>query len=110
MLFIISLFCALAFLCMILQKRFEQMLAPFVCGLMLVDAARHLSPQFMTYTPGMQLFQWLGLAALEEWNAGVVYCMLWIFYAVFLMPFAQRITWKSCQPGKRFTACCGMRI
>jgi len=160
MLFMISLFCVLAFLCILFKKRFEQLLAPFVCVLMLiayalamfqglrwlcwityagaalgiiwvvshsirgraawlrltvqyfftpgqlcfiilvvvyclgsqshivtatddiyywaiearsifahhglVDAARHLSPRFMTYAPGMQLFQWLGLTVLGE--------------------------------------------
>lgn len=61
----------------------------------LVDASRHLSPRFMTYTPGMQLYQWLGLAAYGEWNEGVLYCMLWSFYAVFLLPLTERVRWRS---------------
>jgi len=60
----------------------------------LTDAAHHLSPRFMTYTPGMQLFQWLGMYACGEWNEGVAYVMRAVFSLILLIPFARTITWK----------------
>ncbi len=61
----------------------------------LVGAAQHLSPRFMTYTPGVQLWDWLGLTLLGQWQESTLYFMLWLLYAAFLMPFAKRITWKK---------------
>lgn len=61
----------------------------------LVDAVHHYSPRFMTYTPGMQLFQWIGQSILGEWNEGLLFYQLALFYMVFLLPFAQRISWKK---------------
>lgn len=61
----------------------------------LVNSDQHLSPRFMTYTPGMQLFQWIGLNAYGEWNEGILYCTLWATYAVFLLPLTERIRWKK---------------
>ena len=60
----------------------------------LTDAAHHLSPRFMTYTPGMQMFQWLGLYAYGEWNEGVAYVMRAVFSIILLLPMAKPITWK----------------
>lgn len=60
----------------------------------LADAAHHLSPRFMTYTPGMQLFQWLGMYACGEWNEGVAYVMLAVFSLILIIPMARNITWK----------------
>lgn len=61
----------------------------------LVDASLHLSPRFMTYTPGMQLFQWIGLFIVGEWKESTLFLFLWIFYGVFMLPFCQSITWKK---------------
>ncbi len=61
----------------------------------LVDATQHLSPRFMTYTPGMQLFQWLGLSIMGEWSEGVLYVMLWSFYALCMLPFLRGMTWRG---------------
>lgn len=61
----------------------------------LVGPALHLSPSFMTYTPGMHLFQWIGLAAYGEWNEGVLYLWLWVLYAAFLAPLFRSVTWKK---------------
>lgn len=60
----------------------------------LTDAAHHLSPRFMTYTPGMQLFQWLGMYACGEWNEGVAYVMLAVFSLILILPMAKHVTWK----------------
>lgn len=61
----------------------------------LTDAAHHLSPRFMTYTPGMQMFQWLGMYAYGEWNEGVAHVMRSVFSLILLVPFAKPITWKK---------------
>lgn len=61
----------------------------------LTDAAQHLAPRFMTYTPGMQLWQWIGLTVHGEWSEPVMYAMLWIFFMAFLAPLTRRITWKK---------------
>lgn len=61
----------------------------------LVDATRHLSPRFMTYTPGMQLFQWLGLSIMGEWSEGILYVMLWSFYALCMLPYLRGMTWRG---------------
>ena len=61
----------------------------------LVDHIHHLSPRFMTYTPGMQLFQWIGLQVTGEFSEGMLFIMLALFYAVYLLPFAQKITWRN---------------
>jgi len=61
----------------------------------LTDAARHLAPRFMTYTPGMQLWQWIGLTVYGEWSEPVMFAMLWIFRVVFLVPLMSGITWKK---------------
>ena len=60
----------------------------------LVDARHHLSPNFMNYTPGMALYQWTAMAVLGEWNETALFAMLWIFYAVFLLPHFEWVTWK----------------
>ncbi|NLO86504.1 MAG: hypothetical protein GX096_13930 [Clostridiales bacterium] len=61
----------------------------------LVSASAHLAPRFMSYTPGMQLFQWLGLNAIGEWSEAQVFFMLFASYAVFTLPLTSRITWKK---------------
>lgn len=61
----------------------------------LVASAQHLSPRFMTYTPGMQLWQWLGLAVTGEWSEPVLYSMLWLFYALCCLPLMHRVTWRN---------------
>ncbi|MEG0639006.1 MAG: hypothetical protein RR824_03140 [Clostridia bacterium] len=61
----------------------------------LVDGFHHLAPRFMNYTPGMQLFQWLGLQMLGEFSEGTLFVMLAIFYSIYLLPFASQITWKK---------------
>ncbi len=61
----------------------------------LVDGIHHLAPRFMTYTPGMQLFQWIGVAMAGEFSEGTLYMGLALFYAVFLLPFGQGITWRK---------------
>lgn len=60
----------------------------------LVDARHHLSPNFMNYTPGMALYQWTAMAVLGEWNEPALFAMLWIFYAMFLLPHFEWVTWK----------------
>ena len=60
-----------------------------------VGPSLHLSPDFMTYTPGVALFQWMGLAIYGGWNEGIASLWLWLAYAVFLLPFTDRITWKK---------------
>ncbi|MBQ7866577.1 MAG: hypothetical protein IJ354_00295 [Clostridia bacterium] len=60
----------------------------------LTDSVQHLAPRFMTYTPGMQLWQWIGLAVLGEWSEPAMYAMLWIFFMAFLAPLTRKITWK----------------
>lgn len=61
----------------------------------LTDAAHHLAPRFMTYTPGMPLFQWIGLAVAGEWSESMLYFMLFLLYLIFLLPFSERITWRK---------------
>lgn len=61
----------------------------------LVNASAHLAPRFMSYTPGMQLFQWLGLNAIGEWSEAQVFFMLFVSYAVFTLPLTSRITWTK---------------
>jgi len=60
-----------------------------------VGALLNLSVRFMTYTPGMHLFQWIGLAIHGEWSEGVVFLWLWLFYAIMLLPLTRRLTWKK---------------
>lgn len=60
----------------------------------LVDARHHLSPNFMNYTPGMALYQWTAMAVLGEWNEPALFAMLWLFYAVMLLPHFEWVTWK----------------
>ncbi|MDD3212475.1 MAG: hypothetical protein PHY64_02320 [Eubacteriales bacterium] len=60
-----------------------------------VNAAHQLSPQFMTYMPGMHLFQWIGLAINGAWNEGTLFLWLWLLYAVLLMPLTAGLTWKK---------------
>lgn len=60
----------------------------------LVNAQHHLSPNFMNYTPGMALYQWTAMAVLSEWNESALFFMLWLFYAVFLLPCFEWVTWK----------------
>ena len=61
----------------------------------LVNAARHLSPRFMTYTPGMQLWQWVGLHTLGEWSEACMYAVLWVCYMAFLLPLTKNMTWRK---------------
>ncbi len=61
----------------------------------LVDSIHHLSPNHMTYTPGVQLWQWIGVTAYGEWNEHVLFFVLWFLYASFLLPFGRQITWKK---------------
>lgn len=61
----------------------------------LVDFAHHLSPRFSTYTPGMQLYQWLGAAVAGECSEGLLFVMRATFYAVYLLPLASRISWRK---------------
>ncbi len=60
----------------------------------LVGRALHLAPRFATYTPGMQLFQWLGAEVAGSAGDGLLFGMLGLFYAVYLLPLASRITWR----------------
>ena len=60
-----------------------------------VDSALHLSPRFMNYMPGMHIFQWIGLAAYGEWNEGILFVWLWLFYLIMLLPLTCGITWKK---------------
>lgn len=60
-----------------------------------VDAYHSLVPRFMSYTPGMQLFQWIGLQVAGTFSEGTLFTMLALFYASFLLPFAQSVTWKK---------------
>ena len=60
----------------------------------LVDAVQHLSPRFMTYPPGMQLLQWMGLTILGKWDEPCLYAVLWIFYMAFAVSMMRKMTWK----------------
>ncbi|NLI22639.1 MAG: hypothetical protein GX418_13965 [Clostridiales bacterium] len=60
-----------------------------------VDWFQNLSPRFMTYTPGVHLFQWIGLSVRGEWAEGTLFLWLWLLYAVLLMPVTRRITWRQ---------------
>ncbi|MCL1854562.1 MAG: hypothetical protein FWF86_02415 [Clostridia bacterium] len=68
MLFMLSLLCVLAFLCMFFQKRFERMLAPYVCGLMLIAYA-------------LAMFQWLQWLCWLAY-AGAIFSVLWVLYQI----------------------------
>ena len=61
----------------------------------LVDSYHHLAPSFMSYTPGIQLFQWIGLFMAGEFSESMMFIMLAIFYAIYLLPFAEKITWRK---------------
>ena len=58
-------------------------------------AITHLSPRFMTYTPGVHLFQWIAMAAHGEWNEGFLFLGLWLMYAAMLLPLTRHLTWKK---------------
>lgn len=60
-----------------------------------VDAYHHLAPRFMSYTPGVQLFQWIGLQIAGEFSEGMLFVALAVFNAIFLLPFGSRLTWKK---------------
>lgn len=57
--------------------------------------ARTLAPDFASYTPGMPLLQWLGVAMGGEWNEGALYFVLYLFDFAMLLPLAQGISWKK---------------
>lgn len=59
-----------------------------------LNGAHHLNPTFGTYTPGIQLLQWWTMHALGEWSEPVLYATLFSCYAVFLLPFLERMCWK----------------
>jgi len=61
----------------------------------LVNASLHIAPRFMDYTPGMQLWDWLGLTVAGEWNEAVLYLMLWLFYAALLAPLTRGLRWRT---------------
>lgn len=60
-----------------------------------VDSYHHLSPRFMSYTPGVQLFQWIGLAMAGEFSEGMLFIMLAVLNSIFLLPFGSVLTWKK---------------
>ncbi|MEG1084647.1 MAG: hypothetical protein RSE04_09460, partial [Hydrogenoanaerobacterium sp.] len=60
-----------------------------------LNGTMSLLPDFAAYMPGMPLFQWLGLAIFGEWHEGILFFMLWLFWLVLIIPFAERITWKK---------------
>ncbi len=60
-----------------------------------VNAYQHLSPRFMSYTPGMQLFQWIALQAEGGFSEGTLFVALAVFNTVFLMPLVSEVTWKK---------------
>ena len=60
-----------------------------------VDSYHHLSPRFMNYTPGVQLFQWIGLAMAGEFSEGMLFIMLAVLNSIFLLPFGSGLTWKK---------------
>lgn len=60
----------------------------------LVGSALHLAPRFSSYTPGMQLFQWIGATVSGASEDGLLFAMLAIFYAVYLLPFAAHLPWR----------------
>lgn len=55
----------------------------------------HLSPRFMTYTPGVALFQWIGLSLHGEWAEGTAFLWLWILYAAYLLPLTSGLSWRE---------------
>ena len=61
----------------------------------LVGPLLNLSPRFMTYTPGISLFQWIGLAINGAWAENVVFLWLWLFYTAMMLPITSHITWKK---------------
>lgn len=61
----------------------------------LVGPYLNLSPRFMTYTPGISLFQWIGLAINGAWAENVTFLWLWLFYAIMMLPITSHITWKK---------------
>ena len=60
----------------------------------LVGGALHLAPRFGADMPGLQLFQWFGAAVGGACTDGMLYGMLNVFYAVYLLPFAVCIPWR----------------
>lgn len=60
-----------------------------------VDAYHHLSPRFMSYTPGVQLFQWIGVQMAGEFSDGTLYISLALFNSIFLLPLGGGLTWKK---------------
>ena len=75
----------------------------------LVDARHHLSPNFMNYTPGMALYQWTAMAVLGEWNEPALFAMLWLFYAVMLLPHFEWVTVEKGRMGRAGRASCHRR-
>ena len=61
----------------------------------LTNGARCLWPDFASYTPGLPLLQWLALTLTGEWSEGALYFTLFLFTAAFLMPFAEKLTWRK---------------
>jgi hypothetical protein len=71
----------------------------------LVGPLQHLSPRFMSYTPGMALFQWIALDVCGEWSESAIYFALWLLYAILLIPFTSRIPWKKAWLAPVFVLC-----
>lgn len=59
-----------------------------------VDAARHCTPLFATYTPGMQLLQWLALHVTGGWHESILYAVLFFTNAAFLLPLLSKVNWN----------------
>ena len=61
----------------------------------LVGQTLHLSPRFMSYPPGMAIFQTIGLIIAGEWSEPTIFLMLYLFYSAFLLHLMRRVTWKT---------------
>jgi hypothetical protein len=60
----------------------------------LANRALHLTQPFQAHPPGMQLFQWLGAVVASACGDGLLFSMLNVFYAIYLLPLAACITWR----------------
>ena len=60
----------------------------------LVEGPRHLGPLFATYTPGLQVLQWLAMHIRGGWRESMLYFPLFMTYTVFLLPLCARLRWR----------------
>ncbi len=54
----------------------------------------HLSPRVQMWPPALPLFQWLGASVAGQCGDGLLFGMLNLFYAIFLLPLTVHIKWR----------------